>query len=171
DEKVVLIAAIDGVHGAEFLGHLAGAAELADDGSIQFDLVDFAGLVDVARRIGIGDVEHRIGTGGQADRLRVSEIADLRLEGAVIVEDLDAVVVAVGDVNIALCIHGDTADIVELALARALLAPALDELAVLVEFGDARIALAIGNENVALGIPGDIGRTVEDILRPSCAGG
>src|SRR3954468_5638746 len=170
DEKAVLVAAIDGVHGAEFLCHLAGAAELADHRAVQFHLVDFARLVDVVRRVGIGDIKHRIGPGGQADRLRVSEIADLRLEGAVVVEDLDAVVVAVGDIDIALRVDRDAADVVELALSAALLAPALHELAVFVEFGDARIALAVGDENIALGVPSDIGRTVEYVLRPPGAG-
>src|SRR5712671_4314644 len=169
DQQIVLVAAVDGVHGTEFLRHLAGAAEFADDRPVQFHLVDFAGLVDVVRRIGIGDIKHRIRTRGHADRLGISEIADLRLEGAVVVEDLDAVVVAVGDIDIALRVNRNAADIVELALAGALLAPAFDEFAVLVEFGDARIALAVGDENVALGIPGDIGRTVEDVLRPPSA--
>ena len=93
-----------------------------------------------------------------------------RLEGAVVVEHLDALVAAVGGVDIALRIDRDAADVGELAGSSSLLAPGLHEHAVLVELGDARVAQAVGDEDVALRIPGDVGRTVEQVLwRPAPA--
>ena len=39
------------------------------------------------------------------------------------------------------------------------------------ELGDARVAAAVGDEDVALRVPGHVGRTVEEVLRRSGAGG
>src|SRR5204862_475082 len=68
-----------------------------------------------------------------------------------------------------LCVDGDTVDARELAGRRALLTPRLHEHAVLREFGDARIAAAVGDEDVALRVPCDVGRTIEKVLRRSRA--
>ena len=51
-------------------------------------------------------------------RLRRADAGDLRLEGALAVEHLDAVVAGVGDVDVAGRVAGDAADPVELTLAR-----------------------------------------------------
>ena len=50
-KQVVLAAAVDGVDRAKLLRQLPCSAELADDGSVQFHLVDVTGDVDVVRRI------------------------------------------------------------------------------------------------------------------------
>ncbi len=59
------------------------------------------------------------------------------LKRALAVEDLDALVAGVGDVDVAGSIAGDPAHPVELTLTRAGAAPGLEEIAVLVELRDA----------------------------------
>ncbi len=78
-------------------------------------------------------------------RISVDEIA-------VLVEDLDAVVVAVADVEPALGVEGERVRLVEFAGTGAELAPRLDQFAVLGEFEDAVVAcaVALGDEDVAV---------------------
>ena len=82
-------------------------------------------------------------------------------EGAVAVEHLDAPIVAVADIDVALGVGGDAVDEVELALALAALAPGLDPVAVLADLGDARIHVAVGNVDRAVRSPGHVGRLAE----------
>ena len=94
----------------------------------------------------------------------VPTFADLRLERALAVEDLDALVAGVGDVEVARRVGDDAANLVELALARSGVAPRLQEVAVLVELGDAVVgAEAVGDVDVAGAIPVDIRRPVEAV--------
>src|SRR5262249_46132539 len=159
----------------ELLELLARLAEIAEHLSIQAELVDAAG-------IGIGAVEHLVRPGGDAERPRrawgetaaglqiVGEIRlvadrglgvfierygdlDLALEGAIGVEHLDAVVVKIADVNVALRIGGDAVHEVELAGTFAALPPRLHPVAILVVFGHARIHVAVADVDVALRIP------------------
>ena len=55
--EFVLVAAIDGVDGAEFLRQLPRSAELAYNLARQFQLVDLAVRVDVVRRVRVRAVE------------------------------------------------------------------------------------------------------------------
>src|SRR5207248_3095742 len=120
--------------------------------------------IEIVRRIRIRHVHHLAAARRNADCLRVADILDLGLERAVVIEHLDALVAAVGGVDVALGINGDAVDAGELTGGAAALAPLLDEHAVLRELGDARVAAAVGDEDVALRIPRDVGRSIEDVL-------
>src|SRR5258705_5258882 len=105
--------------------------------------------------------------GRDADGRRYADVGDLRLGVAVAVELLDAFVAGVGDVDVALRIERDAAQRVELPRFAAALTPRLDEVAVLVELGDARVADAVsgavGDVNVARAIPRDARRPHEAV--------
>ena len=89
---------------------------------------------------------------------------DLRLERALAVEDLDALVARVGDVNVAGDIARDPANAVELARSRAGAAPGLEEVAVLVELRDAIVrAEAVGDVDVGGAIPCDVRWPIEAV--------
>ena len=145
-------------------------AELADDRPIELHLVDLAGDRPGARQvavgIGVGDEQVLMRAlrhaGGPADADVV--IRGLRLQ--VVVENLIAEVGAVGDIDVALTIDLETVRKRELAglLAGLLAAHLGDEAAILVELHHAVVAIAVGDENVALRIPAHIGWTAEDIL-------
>src|SRR5262249_31794289 len=107
DVKRVLGAAIDGVDGAELLRQFAGLAEPADHRSVELHLVDLAGGVEVVRWIGIRDVEDLVCARRDADGLGVADVLDLALEGAVVVEHLDALVATVSRVDVALRVDRD----------------------------------------------------------------
>ena len=108
--------------------------------------------------------------GRDADGPGSADVDELRLESAVAVEYLNAAVFPVGHVDVALRVGGNRVQHVELSGRGAARAPALDVLAVFVEFGDARIAVAVGHVDVACGIPGDVGRPVEIIAGYADAG-
>ena len=65
---------------------------------------------------------------------------------------------AIADKQAAARIEDDRMRLVELARAGALLAPLLDELAVLAELHDAVVHVAVGDEDVAVGSDGDVAR-------------
>ena len=92
----------------------------------------------------------------------VADIADLRFEIAVAVEDLDALIAGIRDIDIALRVDGNGSNAVELPVFGSGLPPRLQELSVLVELGDAVVvANAVGNVNVAGTVPRDIRRAAE----------
>src|SRR4051794_2746568 len=142
---------------AELLELLSGLSEDTEDLAIETELVDAAG-------IGVRAVQHLVWRRRDAQRpwragrkaaaalqigAQVGLVADSRaririernidldfaLEGAVAIEHLDAPVVAIPDIDIALRIGGDGMHQVELARPLALLAPRLDPVAILVELG------------------------------------
>ena len=81
---------------------------------------------------------------------------------AVLVEHLDAAVAAISDVEAPFVVdrdgvHGRP----ELTRARSFLPPRHQELAVLVELDDALVLIAVGDEERAVGQPGDVGRPAE----------
>src|SRR5437588_9961306 len=123
DVDGVLGAAIDRVDRAELLEQLARPPELADDRAIEAHLVDLARGIEIVRRIRIRDVYHLVAARRDADRLRVADILDLGLEGAVVIKHLDALVAAVGGVDVALRINGDAVNAGERAGRVAALAP------------------------------------------------
>ena len=100
-----------------------------------------------------------------------ADVRDLRLEHAGVVEDLDALVPLVGDVDVAGRVDGDRVRRVELPRLRSARAPRREESAVLVELRDARVgAVAVGDEDVALGVPGHVARPVELIAGAAGSG-
>src|SRR5581483_5864754 len=97
------------------------------------------------------------------------ELLPLRDEVAILIEHLDAGVLAVGDIDALLgAADEDVVRLVEIAGRRTLVAPLLDEFPVLGELHHAGIAggvwlMAIGDEDVAVSADGDAGRPVEHV--------
>ena len=181
DPEHVLGWAGDRVDPAELLQLLAGLAEHAQDLALERQPVD-------APRPGVGAVEHGVGAGrdgegpGRArgesaagDGRLVRYVADRRprvgrhrhvdgelaLEIAVAVEYLNAVIAAVGDVDVALGVGRDRMRRVELAGTFAAVAPRFEPVAVLVDLGDARIDVAVADEGVAGGVESRVGDLAE----------
>src|SRR5205807_8549808 len=98
DAEIVFRPGGDAVDHAEFLRHLARLPELADDLAVQADLVDLP-VVHALRIVRVRRVEILIGAAGDADRLRRADVRNLRLEGPLAVEDLNAVVAGIGHVD------------------------------------------------------------------------
>src|SRR5579863_5279958 len=179
DVEGILIRAGYAVHPAEFLELLAGTPEQPKHLAVKRELVDAAwkGVRDVKHLVrGRGDAQGprragRLGATGLqivgqvrlvADgrlgvRRRRNVDADCALIFAVDVEDLDAAVIAIGDIDCAARVGDNVMQRAELAFAIAGLAPRLQPVAVLVELGDARIDIAVADEDIAGRIPGDIG--------------
>src|SRR6185437_10755770 len=164
------IAAVHHVHDLEIWRQLTGVAELADHGAVQFGLVDLASDVPRARhvsvrvRVRLEDV--LVGTLRDADCPADAEIGDFPDRLQIVVEHLVTEVRAVGDPDIALAVDLHAVRQVKLAkpLAGFLAACLGQETALRVVFHDAVVAVAVGDEDVALRIPTHIGRTAEDIF-------
>ena len=167
-EQLVRVAAVDLVHRAELAELLAGLAELADDRAVELHLVDLAGDVAILRQPVVGnrvrDEQILMRARRDADRPRVADVVVDRLDVQVVVEDLDARVAAIADVDVSLRIHRHRVRQVELPGLVAARARLLDEPAVLVELHDARVAVAVGDEDVAGRVPADVGRPAEHIV-------
>src|SRR6476660_6388987 len=125
----ICIPAVDGVHGSELFRQLAGPTKLADHGSVQLHFVDFTIAVDIVGRVGIRDVKKRTRSLGHTQGLGVPNPRIGRLKVAVVVENLNSLVTAVGHVDVALRINRDAPDIGELAVSGSVLTPRLYELA------------------------------------------
>src|ERR1700722_19609711 len=151
----VLVRAGDAVHPIEGPGHPAELAHGAQNFAVGIDLDD---LADAA------DIHHLARAGRDADRPGGAADAPFLLEVAVGIEGLDAAIGAVGHVEGVLLVDDDAVRRVELAGRGSALAPLLDQVAFLAELGDARISVAVGDEDAAVGSPCDIGWLVE-ILR------
>ncbi len=92
--------------------------------------------------------------------------ADVVVDGAqheIAVEHLDAAVLPIGDVDVALGVGRDRVRDVELIRLGAAGPHRLDEAPVLVVLRDARVDVAVGHVDVALRIPRDVGGTVEAV--------
>src|SRR5262245_24812915 len=108
----------------EFARRLTRATELADDGAVEFDLVDFAGNLRAGGgRAVLPRVRHveelfagnlRPWTARDADCPRVAHAGVIRLEVQVVVEHLHARVAAITDVDVAREVRGDGVRGVEL---------------------------------------------------------
>src|SRR5262245_24235309 len=126
-------------------------------------MVDFA-VVQALRVVRVRAVEKLRLAAGDADRLGRADPGDLRLERALAVEHLDAVVAGVGHVEIAASVGHDPFDPVELALSRSGVAPGLDEVAVLRELRNPVVrAETVGDVNVARAIPRHVRGPVERV--------
>src|SRR5580700_7063815 len=76
-------------------------------------------------------------------------------------KDLDALVRAVGDIELAVVVKGDAVRQMELALAFARCAPRLDEPAVSGKAVHAGVAIAVGHVDVTVGVSHHLGRVIE----------
>src|SRR5271167_3135382 len=95
--------------------------------------------------------------GRNADRPGSTHIQVRFLELAAVIENLNSPVAPVANVDIALRVGREGVRRIELSGLGASRSPGLDEHTVLVELRDARVAIAIRNENVACGIPRHVG--------------
>ena len=84
----------------------------------------------------------------------------LPLELSLGVENLNAKILAVGDIDQPVGIDGNRVRNIELSFADALLAPGLEKAAVLRVFYDAGVAVAVADEDLAARADRDIGRAV-----------
>src|SRR5262249_27041066 len=168
DQQFVLAAAVDGVDDVELLRQPAGTSELADDAAVELELVDLA-VVERLAVVRVRRVEVLVRARRDADRRWRGDVRNLWLRVAVAVEHLNPLVAGVGDVDVALRIERDAAQRVELADFAAALSPRLDEVAVLVELGDARVAgarrRAVGDVDVAVLVPRDACGAHEAVAR------
>jgi hypothetical protein len=177
-EKFVLGRASDFVDPAKVAGLLAGLAEPAEEFAIETEFVDAAGegvggeedLIGRRRdadgpgsagrhgagalRGTIADGGTRVGADGEIDR-------DLAEEFSIGVEDLDAAIAAVGDVDIVVRVDANVVRGVELAGLIAGLAPGFEPDTVFVGLGDAGIDVAVADVGVAGGVPGHVGDLAE----------
>src|SRR5262245_14315300 len=160
DVELRLAPAIHLVDRSKLLDQFAGCSELAEDLAVERHLVDLA-VVHRRGRIRIGREQVLLRARRDADRRWRTDVDILRLEIPVAVEDLNPIVASVADVDEALRIDRHRVRDIELAWRGAARSPGLDVLAVLVELGDARVAIAVGDVDVAGRIPGDIGRPIE----------
>src|SRR5262245_33109000 len=144
--------------------------ELAEQFPCHIDFEDLAVVVGVFRRGRVRHVHHLPRPLRDTDGARRADVEELRLEVSVGVEYLDAPVAGVGDVDETLRIDGDAAWLAELAIRGPGLPPRADELPVLVELRHAVVvAEAVGDVDVAGGIPRAIGPTAEHVLLPACS--
>ena len=98
----------------------------------------------------LADVEAALRAALQVEPGGAMHVDPLRLELAVAGADLDAVVLAVGDVDPAVGFAADVVGDVELARIGARLAPREEQLAVRRELVHARVAVAVGDVEIAL---------------------
>src|SRR5262249_59377966 len=103
------------------------------------------------------------------DRAWLAELMPSGDEIAVLVENLDTTVEAIGNIDAPQgTTERDIVRIIEIAGCRSFVTPGLDEAAILGEFEDAAVArgiatMAIGNKNIAIGRNRHTGRPIEDI--------
>ncbi len=162
---------------AELLELFAGLAEHPQHLAVERELVD-------PPRPGVRTVDHLLRSGGDADRPGrsrregaaghhglVGNLADrgpgvrwhrnvddhLPQEFSVAIEHLDAVVAAIGDVDVPLRVSGDAMRRIELAGTGAAVAPRFQPVAVFVHLCDPRVDVAVADEGVAGGIPCHVG--------------
>ncbi len=123
-------------------------ALVADDAETRAEIRHVA----VDRLVGaeFADIAERLLAARHVETAGSVEVVPLRLVFAVAVEDLDAVVLAVGDVDPAIRVAADIVDDVELAGIGAGLAPRHNKLAVRRIFMHARIAVAVRDVDLVL---------------------
>lgn len=156
------VADFGNVDGAVFVdGNAVGHLELAGGGSFGAEAVedlaleahdeDFVGSAVGDEKTIVGSDVHSIG--GKA-----AEEAD---EFSILIEDLDAIVLAVADVDEPFGIDADGVREIELGFAGPLFAPGEFEFPISIGADDAGIAVAVGDEDVAILRKGDVGGLIE----------
>ena len=92
--------------------------------------------------------------------VRKSDVGPLRQVFAVHVEDLNALVQAIGHIDMLVAIDGDTVDRVELPVTAAVRAPGHEIASVAIELDDPRIGQPVGDQHAAV-------RQEVQVLRPA----
>src|SRR5882724_4152713 len=156
DPDVAFRADRDRVGFAELTRPAAGLARRGEDLAVEVQAQDVAGEPVHHVDVSIADLEGTRQPG-------VFQFPDV---GSVLIEDLDPLVLAIGDPEPPAGVDDDPMGNVELAGAFALSAPGLDEIPVPVELHDARIAacarrMPLSDEYVAVAADGDVGRLVD----------
>src|SRR5262249_34857996 len=140
--------------------------------AVELQLVDLA-VVERLGIVGVRAVQILMLTRRDADGVGRTDVGDLRLRRAIAVEHLDPLVAGVGDVDVALRVERDAVQHAELARLTAAVSPGLDEVAVLVELGDASITVggdAVGDVDVTAAIPRDVSGAHEAVAGNAGAG-
>src|SRR5215467_8802097 len=161
DVEVAFLIDAETVHAPEPAGKIAPDAEGIE--KVAFEIV-----LEHFRSAAVESPERAVGA--DVDEVNVRRLlagAPFIEVFAVFIEDLDAMIGAVVDEDVAgLRIGRDAVNVVHVAGAllvgrRSLLSPIHEEFAVFVEFRDASAVIAVGDEHCAIGEPGYIGGTVE----------
>src|SRR6202049_3476808 len=140
---------VNGVNGA---GHAAGAGE---------DAQDLAGEVHLVDPAHAAHEHHLMGSIGEPERPGRSRHLPDSFQFALRVENLDAAVAAVGDIDDVVIVDHNTVRGIEEARLVATPTPVLNEVATLIELGNARIAVSVGDEHAAILAPGDVRLLIE----------
>src|SRR3954470_9063463 len=170
ENDFVRIAAVEHVNDLESGWILPWLAELAEHASIELGLVDFAGVGPRSRWITvwirIGEEHVLVRPRGNAQRPSGAEIGDFLDRLEIVVELLVPVVRPIRHPDVAALVDLQPVRQIELAErgARLLAAGLRDEAAVLVVLHDAIVAVAVGDEDVALRIPAHVRRSTQDVL-------
>src|SRR5260370_32275370 len=119
----------------------------------------------------MGQVQHIVPV--NEDPARPAELLPLGDKTAVLVEDLDAVILPVAHEKASLGVERQSMRAVEFPAPRSFLSPGLDELSVLIEFHDAGVggggaAMAVGYEDVSVGSDTTLGRLIKCVCAGSC---
>src|SRR6266849_531198 len=158
---VAVVVHANAFEGAEVFGFLDEPSDLAVLGAADPDAL-LEARVGLVGRLRVGDVDHVVLV--DPDAARPTELLPLGEELAVLVEDLDAAVGAVGDEQTPGGIEREPVRHVEFARSLAFLAPRFDELAVSGELHDAGIglvAVSVGDEDIAVRRDDHVGGRVE----------
>lgn len=142
---------------AEVAGAVAGFAHGGEDFAVHVEFEELAGEA-------VGHPDDAVAEFEGAGEAGVFEFAEV---GAILVEDLDALIFAVGDPEFAFGAGDDAVGDFELAGGSAFAAPGLDEVTVLIELEDAGVAhgtwgVALCEEEVAVAAEGDFVGLIEE---------
>jgi len=156
------VADFSDVNGAVFVDRDAvGHLELAGPGSFRAEAVENLALEGHDEDFigsAVGDEKAIVGSDVHSEGSKAAEEAD---EFSVLVEDLDAVVLAVADVDESFGIDPDRVGKIKLGFAGAFFAPGEFEFSVSIGADDAGVAVAISDEDVTVLCKGDVGGLVE----------
>src|ERR1700676_36757 len=148
---------------------LHGAVEGASDADAPLP----CGVIESDRaRLRIGDVKHIVLI--DEDSAGPAELPPFRDEFALLIEDLDAIVAAVGDEQAAFGIERQGMGNVDLSRGGALGSPGLEEFSALGKLYDARVAvaaMAVRNEDVAVRSDGHRRGLIESVVCLACDAG
>src|SRR6185436_4565905 len=112
------------------------------------DAVSGAAEADPGLVLDVGDIDGVVG--GDQQTARPAELRPLLEVAAVLIENLQTLVAAVGDEDAAAAVDRDGVRHAEFTRPGPLLAPGLDEAPILRKFHDAIVHMAIGHEDVAV---------------------
>src|SRR6185312_8929721 len=149
---------------------LAGVAELADGRAVQLSLVDLArarpGARPVAVGVGVGHEEILVRPFGDAVGPGGAVLGIGRLPFQIVVQHHIAVVAAIGDIDIALVIHLQAVGQVVFILALAAVGTTIlgEEFSFRRIFQHPVVAVAVGDKDVVLLVPGHVGGPAQRVV-------